>query len=352
MDVRLSPEQQAPARLRRPGRRPARPARRRPARRRRARRQARRRRRRPSGWRELRTPPTTAAPLGLGGRGRDRRRGARPRPRRRRVPRPDPRRRAPPPRRRPAGHRARDGRARRRTCRGSAVRRTASPPDAVAVDAAGADVGARCSSPATAVVGWARSRCGRRDASVDLTRPRGVPPTPAAGRPSLDGPTRSLDADDLARWTALGLALDLRRPRRHHARRASTWRPRTPRERRQYGAAIGSFQAVQHLLADALVAMEGSRSVALHAAWAVDALARRRRARRRRRRPRPTAPGPPARCARPRSRCTAASATPGSAWPTSTCAGRCSRPTCSAASAPTSTACSPHRGIGGADGLR
>jgi alkylation response protein AidB-like acyl-CoA dehydrogenase len=43
-------------------------------------------------------------------------------------------------------------------------------------------------------------------------------------------------------------------------------------ERRQYGAAIGSFQAVQHLLADAFVAMEGSRSVTLHAAWAVDAL--------------------------------------------------------------------------------
>ena len=43
-------------------------------------------------------------------------------------------------------------------------------------------------------------------------------------------------------------------------------------ERRQYGVPVGSFQAVQHLLADALVATEGSRSVALHAAWAVDAL--------------------------------------------------------------------------------
>jgi alkylation response protein AidB-like acyl-CoA dehydrogenase len=42
--------------------------------------------------------------------------------------------------------------------------------------------------------------------------------------------------------------------------------------RRQYGAAIGSFQAVQHMLADAHVATEGSRSVTLHAAWAVDAL--------------------------------------------------------------------------------
>jgi alkylation response protein AidB-like acyl-CoA dehydrogenase len=44
------------------------------------------------------------------------------------------------------------------------------------------------------------------------------------------------------------------------------------KERTQYGRAIGSFQAVQHLLADAFVAVEGSRSVALHAAWAVDAL--------------------------------------------------------------------------------
>jgi alkylation response protein AidB-like acyl-CoA dehydrogenase len=43
--------------------------------------------------------------------------------------------------------------------------------------------------------------------------------------------------------------------------------------RRQYGVPVGSFQALQHLLADADVAMEGSRSVALHAAWAVDALA-------------------------------------------------------------------------------
>ena len=45
------------------------------------------------------------------------------------------------------------------------------------------------------------------------------------------------------------------------------------KDRRQYGQAIGSFQAVQHLLADAFVATEGSRSAALHAGWAVDALA-------------------------------------------------------------------------------
>ncbi len=41
--------------------------------------------------------------------------------------------------------------------------------------------------------------------------------------------------------------------------------------REQYDAPIGSYQAVQHLLADAYVLLEGSRSAALHAAWAVDA---------------------------------------------------------------------------------
>ena len=43
--------------------------------------------------------------------------------------------------------------------------------------------------------------------------------------------------------------------------------------RRQFGRAVGSFQAVQHLLADAHVQLEGARSVARHAAWAADALA-------------------------------------------------------------------------------
>jgi alkylation response protein AidB-like acyl-CoA dehydrogenase len=42
--------------------------------------------------------------------------------------------------------------------------------------------------------------------------------------------------------------------------------------RQQYGVAIGSFQAVQHLLAEARVLVEGSISVAQYAAWAVDAL--------------------------------------------------------------------------------
>jgi alkylation response protein AidB-like acyl-CoA dehydrogenase len=44
------------------------------------------------------------------------------------------------------------------------------------------------------------------------------------------------------------------------------------KEREQYGVAIGTFQAVQHLLAEARVLVEGSISVAQYAAWAVDAL--------------------------------------------------------------------------------
>lgn len=41
--------------------------------------------------------------------------------------------------------------------------------------------------------------------------------------------------------------------------------------REQFGRAIGSFQAIKHRLADMLVDVEGMRSAAYYAAWAVDA---------------------------------------------------------------------------------
>ena len=44
------------------------------------------------------------------------------------------------------------------------------------------------------------------------------------------------------------------------------------KDREQFGTPIGSFQAVQHLLADAAVAVEGARSCVWHAAWAIDHL--------------------------------------------------------------------------------
>jgi alkylation response protein AidB-like acyl-CoA dehydrogenase len=43
-------------------------------------------------------------------------------------------------------------------------------------------------------------------------------------------------------------------------------------ERTQFGVKIGSFQAIQHLLADAVVRVEGARSCLWHAAWAIEHL--------------------------------------------------------------------------------
>jgi hypothetical protein len=42
--------------------------------------------------------------------------------------------------------------------------------------------------------------------------------------------------------------------------------------RRQFGVPVGTFQAVQHLAADALVQVEGARSCCWYAAWAIDRL--------------------------------------------------------------------------------
>jgi alkylation response protein AidB-like acyl-CoA dehydrogenase len=105
---------------------------------------------------------------------------------------------------------------------------------------------------------------------LDLTRPS-VPVRPAEALVPITGADRDLTPADVDAWRALGLALtcaDLVGTMKGAIHLACDYAG----SRRQYGVAIGSFQAVQHLLADAFVLMEGSQSAALHAAWAVDAL--------------------------------------------------------------------------------
>ena len=96
---------------------------------------------------------------------------------------------------------------------------------------------------------------------ADLTR----------GVRTTDDLSPQLTSDDLAAWTALGLALtsaDLVGVMRGAIDLTVDYAA----QRQQFGVPVGSFQAVQHLLADAHCLLEGSVSVALHASWAVDNL--------------------------------------------------------------------------------
>lgn len=100
--------------------------------------------------------------------------------------------------------------------------------------------------------------------SVDLTRSlTGVVESPAG--------LGDLSEEDAGRWRALALTItcaDLVGA----ARGAHALACEYAKVREQYGAAIGSYQAVGHLLAESLALIEGSISVLRHAAWAVDAL--------------------------------------------------------------------------------
>jgi alkylation response protein AidB-like acyl-CoA dehydrogenase len=144
---------------------------------------------------------------------------------------------------------------------------TEARPAPLAVDAVGAEA-------ALLLVPAARGHALRRVplgqvVQTDLTR--GTAPLAPGVASAVPDQRRPLDGRDRAAVTALGLALTT-------AELVGTMRAAVElgteyaKDRRQYGSPIGSFQAVQHLLADALVATEGARSMALHAAWAVDAL--------------------------------------------------------------------------------
>jgi hypothetical protein len=100
--------------------------------------------------------------------------------------------------------------------------------------------------------------------SVDLTKSlAGVVESP----PELD----ELGDEDAGRWRALALTVtcaDLVGA----ARGAHALACEYAKVREQYGATIGSYQAIAHLLADGLALIEGSVSVLRHAGWAVDTL--------------------------------------------------------------------------------
>jgi alkylation response protein AidB-like acyl-CoA dehydrogenase len=105
---------------------------------------------------------------------------------------------------------------------------------------------------------------------TDLTRAARAIPTGASVAPLADQ-ARALTQADLDAWTALGLALtsaDLVGLMRGVIDVSVAY----AQERKQYGVAIGTFQAMQHMLAEAQCLMEGALSAALYPAWAVDEL--------------------------------------------------------------------------------
>jgi alkylation response protein AidB-like acyl-CoA dehydrogenase len=139
--------------------------------------------------------------------------------------------------------------------------------DAVVIDTAGSRTALIVTDGGTALA--TIDVDGDGDTGVDLTRP--IRRVASSGTIAMVAGANPLSRADLTRYMAFGLALscaDLVGVMRGTITLASDYAG----VRQQYGALIGSFQAVQHLLADAFVSMEGSRSVALHAAWAVDAL--------------------------------------------------------------------------------
>ena len=106
---------------------------------------------------------------------------------------------------------------------------------------------------------------------ADLTRALRSLPAGVSVRPIPDQ-SRRLTRDDLDAWATLGLAItsaDMVGVMRGVLDVSVAY----AQERKQYGVAIGSFQAVQHLLAEARCLLEGAISAAAYPAWAVDQLA-------------------------------------------------------------------------------
>jgi hypothetical protein len=99
-------------------------------------------------------------------------------------------------------------------------------------------------------------------ASVDLTRRV----APVAG--ALE-PAGEISAAHAMRWQALAIVVTTAEMV-GAARGAHALALEYSKVRAQYGHAVGSYQAISHLLAEGLALIEGSVSILRYAAWAVD----------------------------------------------------------------------------------
>ncbi|MDW5612391.1 acyl-CoA dehydrogenase family protein [Mycolicibacterium sp. D5.8-2] len=115
-------------------------------------------------------------------------------------------------------------------------------------------------------------RLGRDVGAAPNTAPESVDLTGSlAGVVESPPELADLSDDESGRWYALALAAttaDIIGAARGTHALATEY----AKVREQYGSAIGSYQAVAHMLAESLALIEGSISVARHAAWAVDEL--------------------------------------------------------------------------------
>ena len=143
---------------------------------------------------------------------------------------------------------------------------------AVAWDSAAADyllVLDRSGGAVRVIRAAADGRLDRLD-SIDLTREAGQVSALTAGLP-LEPAGQPLEPAGLDRWLALALtavSADIVGAMRGALDGVVGY----SKQRVQFGVPIGTFQAVQHLCAEALVKVEAAGSVTKYAAWAVDEL--------------------------------------------------------------------------------
>lgn len=138
-------------------------------------------------------------------------------------------------------------------------------PAAVAFDSAAVSR-ALYLKPSGEKFGLASVPVGARGAAVDLTRPLAR----LSQEDSVELTGAALTADDIAAWRAFGHAV-LSADLLGSARAAHLATVAYAIGRTQYGRPVASFQAVQHLLAESLVLLEGAQSAVGYASWAVDA---------------------------------------------------------------------------------